>query len=676
MKRTAREPEKVFIGEDHMIDQREQEPDAGRHHESQGTHDEEEEEKDRLRLWATIVGAVLFGFGIVLAVVPFAPGFKEVVFGMALGIAVLPVFREAFEHARENLFNADLLMGLAAIGAALIGVWEEGAMVLLLYNVAESLEDYTVDKVRNIVTRMAHLLPKRALAKRGGILEEVSVESLRAGDEIVVKPGWRIPVDGRILAGSSTIDTSTITGESIPVGKTSGDGVLSGTLNLEGSLEVRVEKPFRDSTINRIVRLVIQARERKTSIERVVDKFSRRYTPTMLLLAFGIMIIPPVFFGGSWPTWVYRSLIVLIIACPSAFVIATPVTVLMGLTRAMWSGVLVKGGIYLEEVARVRAVAFDKTGTLTQGRLKVAEVYPSSGHTQEDVLRLAALAEVQSSHPISRAIMEAANEQGIKPKGEVDLVEVPGQGIIATSKGGSKIFVGKRAFLAERGITFPPPIVDYISHAQGTLVSVAQDAGLIGVIAIADAIRPEARQTIKMLHSLGVDHIEILTGDVESTARHVSESLGVSQYFAGLLPEQKVSRVNQLREQYRSVVMVGDGVNDAPVLAASSVGIAVGTAGNDIALEAADVALVSSDLTAVPYTIQLGRKVSRKLKINIAITLFFKILVILLGALGVIPLWFAVIGDDGMTLIILANALPLLRFKKPPPIGGNEVRES
>ncbi len=665
MNKDARETEKSAIDVDPFIDHSDTKQDAGRVHGDRGPHSDEKAEKEGLRRWATILSAFLFGFGIVLGAVPVAPGLQEVIFGIALGIAVLPVFREAFEHVRENPFNADLLMGLAAIGAALIGVWEEGAMVLLLYNVAESLEDYTVDKVRNIVTRMAHLLPKRAVVKRDGILEDVAVETLRVGEEIVVKPGWRIPVDGRILVGSSTIDTSTITGESIPVGKTSGDEVLSGTLNLEGSLEVRVEKPFSDSTINRIVRLVMEARERKTSIERVVDKFSRRYTPTMLLLALSIMVIPPVFFGGSWPTWVYRSLIVLIIACPSAFVIATPVTVLMGLTRAMWSGVLVKGGIYLEEIARVRVVAFDKTGTLTQGRLKVAEVYPSSGHTQEEVLRFAAIAEAQSSHPISRAIMEGAKDQGFKPNGDVELVEVPGKGIIATFKAGKIVIVGKPAFLAERGIASPPPIGEYIARAQGTVVSVAVNASFIGVIAIADEIRPEAKQAIKTLHSLGVDRVEILTGDVENTARYVAEQLGVHHYLAGLLPEEKVARINQLRELYGSVVMVGDGVNDAPVLAASSVGIAVGTAGNDIALEAADVALVNSDLTAVPYTIQLGQKVSRKLKINIGLTLFFKILVIVLGALGVIPLWFAVIGDDGMTLIILANALPILRFKKP-----------
>ncbi len=674
MSRNAKEVEKGTIGDRHRNDRMAQEQETGRNHESRGMHDEGEAEKEGLRHWATILSAFLVGFGLVLMWLAIAPGFKEVIFGIALGIAVLPVFREAFEHARENFFNADFLMGLAAIGAALIGVWEEGAMVLLLYNVAESIEDYTVDKVRNIVTRMAHLLPKRALAKRDGMLEEVAVESLRTGDEIVVKPGWRIPVDGRILVGSSTIDTSAITGESIPVEKTSGDEVLSGTLNIEGSLEIRVEKPFSDSTINRIIRLVMAARERKTSIERVVDKFSRRYTPTMLLLALGVMVIPPVFFGGSWPTWVYRSLIVLIIACPSAFVIATPVTVLMGLTRAMWSGVLVKGGIYLEEIARVRAVAFDKTGTLTQGRLKVAEVYPGSGHTQEEVLRFATVAEAQSSHPISQAIMEGAKDRGIKPNGDVELVEVPGKGIIATFKAGDIVIIGKSAFLAERGITPPPLIAEHIARAQGTVVSVAVNASFIGVITIADEIRPEAKQAIEALYSLGVDRVEILTGDVENTARYVAEQVGVHHYLSGLLPEEKVSRVNRLRELYGSVVMVGDGMNDAPVLAASSVGIAVGTAGNDIALEAADIALVNSDLTAVPYTIQLGQKVSRKLKINIGLTLFFKILVIVLGALGVIPLWFAVIGDDGMTLIILANALPLLRFKKPLPNRSEESR--
>ncbi len=626
----------------------------------------EDGEKRGMRLWATILSGITFGGGLILAWVGAGAPIAGALFGIALGIASVPVFREALEHIRENFFNADLLMGLAAVGASLIGVWEEGAMVLLLYNVAESVEDYTVDRVRNIVARMTHLLPKRALAKQDGNLVDVPVESLRVGDVIIVKPGWRVPVDGRVIAGCSTIDASTITGESLPAGKRPGDEVLSGTLNLEGSLEIRVEKQSSDSTINRIVRLVMDARERKTRIERVVDKFARRYTPTMLLLATAIAIIPPLFFGGNFSTWVYRALIVLIIACPSAFVIATPVTVLMGLTRAMWSGVLVKGGMYLEEIGRARTVVFDKTGTLTMGQLKVSEVFPNDGYARADVLRMAALAEAQSSHPISRAILDVAKLEGICPTGDVELVEVPGQGIIASFRTGQKVFVGKPTFLAGLGIPLSPSMNNYISRALGTQVVVAEGTSVIGAMSIVDEVRAEAKHTIEALASLGIDRVEMLTGDVENTARQVAGQLRIPGYLAGLLPEQKLARVNQLREQFGTVVMVGDGVNDAPVLAASSVGIAVGTAGNDIALEAADVALVSSDLTAVPYTIQLGRKVRRKLRINIGITLFFKILVIILAALGLIPLWFGVVGDDGMTLVILANALPLLRFKKTP----------
>ncbi|HME53201.1 MAG TPA: cation-translocating P-type ATPase [Candidatus Lokiarchaeia archaeon] len=617
------------------------------------------------RRWVTVFAGIFLSMGFIAALLGDADIIGKIYFGIALGIASVPVFREALEHVRENLFNADLLMAIAAVGAALISVWEEGALVLLLYDVAESVEDYTVDKVRHIAAKMANLLPKRALVKRGAGLEEVPVDSLQVGDVVVVKPGWRIPVDGTVVAGFSNVDVSTITGEPLPAAKNPGDDVLSGTLNLEGALEVQAKKSFNDSTVNRIVRLVMEARERKTHIERVVDRFARRYTPSMLLLATIIAVIPPVVFGGNFFTWVYRALIILIIACPSAFVIATPVTVLMGLTRAMWSGVLVKGGIYLEEIARARTVVFDKTGTLTLGQLKVAEILPENGYTREYVLWAAALAEVQSSHPISQAIMDAATAAGISPTEDIELVEVPGKGIIASLNTGQTIVVGNPTFLAERGHSIPLVLADGRSRAQGTVVAVAVDGNVIGTIMLADEIRSEAKPTIEALTSLGVDHVEMLTGDVESTAAQVAGQLGIMHYFSGLLPEQKLARVHQMMKQYGSVVMVGDGTNDAPVLAASSVGIAVGTAGSDIAIEAADIALVSSDLTAVPYTFKLGQKVTRKLKVNIIITLAFKFLVILLGILGLVPLWFAVVGDDGITLIIIANALPLLRFRKP-----------
>ncbi len=620
-----------------------------------------DEESERSRLYIAIVGALLLAGGLILSFMLAMTGTGEILYGLALALTAVPVLWDAAKHFKKNPFNGDILMSLAAVGAALMRVWEEGAAVLILYNFAEAIEDFTVDRVRRIAQRIASLLPKRALVKKNGNLVEVPVEELQVGQILVAKPGWRIPIDGTIISGSSNVDQSSITGESIPVEKSLGDEILSGSLNLEGSLEIRVEKPFLDSTVSRVIKLVTEARERKANIETTVDKFSRYYTPSMMALAALIALIPPLVLAQPFSTWLYRALIVLIIACPSAFVIATPVTVLIGLTRAMWSGILVKGGIYLEELSRTQSVDFDKTGTLTMGKLKVSEIKAFNGYESKEMLRLAAQAECLSSHPIGAAIVKEAKEQGLAMDAKCEVAEVAGKGVKATLDRRT-ILVGKPSFLKENEID-TSALSENDFQSSGTTVSVAVDRKLAGLIVVADQIRSEAKDAVEALKGMGMKRVDMLTGDNEATAKDVAQKLGLTGYHASLLPEDKVKIVREHREEYGSVMMVGDGVNDAPVLAVSNVGIAMGTAGNDIAIEAADVALMGSDLRAIPYTMRLGRKVVRTLKVNIALTLGFKFLMIVLGALGLIPLWFSVIGDDGITLIVIANALPLLRFK-------------
>jgi Cd2+/Zn2+-exporting ATPase len=614
------------------------------------------------RLWITLAAVVFLAVGIVIAMTSIEKGLEEGLYGLALAVATAPVLWEAASRFKQSHFNADMLMSVAAIGAAAIGVWEEGAAVLILYNVAENIEDYTVDRVRKTTGKIAALLPERALVTKDGCLEEVPVEKLRVGQVIIAKPGWRIPIDGRVTKGKSSTDQSTITGESLPIERVPGDEILSGSLNVQGSLEIRVEKPFSDSTVSRIIRLVTKARERKANIERTVDKFSRRYTPSMMMLAVSVALVPSLAFGGSFSVWIYRALIVLIIACPSAFVIATPITILMGLTRSMWNGVLVKGGIYLEELSRTSVVAFDKTGTLTLGKLRVSKVVSFNGFGRTAVLQFAALAESRSSHPIGMAIVDEAKTQGGGLGGYVDVIESAGKGVKAITQEGETILVGKPSFLEESRIN-----IDVLNRGNppgsGTVVGVAVDGMLAGLIVVADEVRSEAKDTIKSLKSLGIQRIEMLTGDNEAAAKTVADQLGLTEYHANLLPEDKVKFATGRKEKYGSIVMVGDGVNDAPALAASGVGIAIGTAGNDIAIEAADVALMGSDLRGVPSTIKLGRRVMSKLKANLALTMIIKFFMISLGVLGLIPLWFAVIGDDGLTLVVIANALPLLRLK-------------
>lgn len=613
----------------------------------------------RLRLAA--VATVVLTAGLILHWLNVGGMLEHILAGIALLIAAAPVGYQAAKEFRSNPFNHEVLMIAAGFGAAAIGVFEEGAAVLILFNFAEAIEGYTVDKVRGIAKRMASLLPKRALMKHNGSLVEVAVEELKVGDIIVVKPSWRIPIDGTIIQGRSSVDQSTVTGESMPLEKIPGDAVLSGTLSLDGSLEIRVEKPFKDSTISRIIELVVEAREKKARMERFIDRFSKFYTPSMMGLAALIALVPPLALGQPFAVWLYRALIVLVIACPSALVISTPVTVLMGLTRAMWSSVLVKGGIYLEEIAKTKTVAFDKTGTLTKGNLKVAKVTPIKGFREEEVLQLAALAEARSSHPMAAAIVDAARRSGLDQYGNMRLIEVPGKGVRGYLDDSRTILVGKQSFLAEEGVDLHGSTIG-TGNSAGSHVLVAVDGKVAGLITLVDELRHEAGEATRLLKAKGV-RIVMLTGDNETTAREVANELGIDEYYAGLLPEDKVRIAKELAQRYGEVAMVGDGVNDAPVLAASNVGIAVGSAGNDVAIEVADVALMGSDLRTIPYLLELGRKVVSKLRVNIVLALALKFLLIALGTLGFIPLWVGVIGDDGLTLVVIANALPLLRFK-------------
>ncbi len=620
-----------------------------------------EREQSKVRIGLAVVSGSLLSVGLVAFLTGVPAGLRQGLFGVSLVLVAAPVLYNALQRVRENPFNEDLLMGTVGIGAAAIGAWGEGAAVLLLYNIAERVEDYTVDRVRNIAKRVAGLLPKRALIKKDGRIEEIPIEDLSRGDIVVVKAGWRIPVDGRIAAGRSSVDQSVITGESIPIEKSPGERVLSGSLSLDGSLEVVVERPYKESTVNRIVEMVTEAHERKAKIERLIDRFSGYYIPSMILVSVSIALIPPFVLGQPFQTWLYRALIELVVACPSALVISTPVTVLMGLTRAMRSGILIKGGRYLEELSSVKTIIFDKTGTLTQGKLRVSKVVSLDGFTEDEVLRLAAMAESRSSHPIAHAIMERAGYGKNEYPDGMQMVDVAGKGIKAIVSGRGTLLVGRTSFLKESGVEINE-VVSRSMPPGGTTMAVALEGKMIGVIYVEDEIRLNAKDVVKQLRSMGKKTI-MMTGDNEITAQKVSTEIGIDEYYADLLPEDKVRLAGELRRKYGNTAMVGDGINDAPVLTATNVGIAVGTAGNDIAIEAADVALMGSDLKAVPYLLRLGRKASTRIKFNIALALAVKALMIVLGAVGLIPLWFAVIGDDGLTLLIIANALPLLRFR-------------
>lgn len=603
-----------------------------------------------------IAGGVLLAIGLSGR---FLLGLDELVVNMfeiaALLIVLLPILLKAIARFKANPFNTDVLMSTAGIGSLLIGSYAEGAAVLLLYTLAEYLEGYTTDRVRNTTKKLAELVPKRALLKAGETSSEVPVEELKVGDVIIVKPGWRIPIDGEIANGSSSIDQAAVTGESIPVEKSAGDGVMSGTLNLSSSIEVKVTKAFYDSTTSRIIDLVMNAQANKASAEKFVDRFSRYYTPAMLLLAAAVALIPPLLFGGVWSEWAYRALIVIVIACPSAFLISTPVTVLIALTAAMRSGVLIKGGSYLEELARIKVVIFDKTGTLTIGQPTVTRVEVFNGYTEKEVVAAAAAIEAGSTHPLAQAVVDYAETLNISSE-PVAVEEVPGKGLYGTLNG-QRVTVGKLDYLESMGVD----LSQLKESVSGSVVAVAFGKKLAGTFAIADTLRPEAAQAVTELQKAGITRTVMLTGDQAAIAKTIAAEVGVDEYHADLLPQDKEALAGKFRDKYGASAMVGDGINDAPVLAASNVGIAIGTAGNDIALEAADVALMNANLRTIPYLIRHGRKSVRKLQVNLSIALGLKAFMIIGGVLGIVPLWVAVLGDDGATLLVIANALPLLR---------------
>jgi Cd2+/Zn2+-exporting ATPase len=488
------------------------------------------------------------------------------------------------------------------------------------------------------------------------------VDDVRVGDVIVVRPGEKIPLDGRVLAGDSYVNQSPVTGESLPVAKSAGAEAFAGTINGRGALEIGVTRLRRDSTLARIVHLVERAQAQRAPSQTFVDRFARIYTPVVLALAVLVATAAPLIFGGSWSEWVYRSLVLLVISCPCALVISTPVSIVSALAAAARKGVLIKGGARLESLAAVRCVAFDKTGTLTRGELTVVGVQPTDGLGSLDILRLAASLESRSEHPIGRAIVEHARQENVAFAGAAAFQALPGLGAEGLV-GAERVTVGNHRLFEQRGLcsTAAHDNVEIMVESGCTPVMVARDSQTVGIIGVADQPREAAKAVVDMLRDQGVEHVVLLTGDHETAARALAASLGITDYRASLLPEDKVAAVQALRRQFGALAMVGDGVNDAPALATADVGIAMGVAGTDAALETADVALMADDLAKIPFAIRLSRAASRNIKVNIGFSLALKAVFLVLAFLGLATLWMAVVADMGASLIVIANALRLLR---------------
>lgn len=576
---------------------------------------------------------------------------------LSLATGGIKTLRKGLVAARTLTLNINLLMLIAVIGALAIQEWPEAAMVSFLFTCAEVIEAKSVDRARDAIRSLMVLAPDLTRMKRDNQWVEVETSSIEIGATIQVRPGERVALDGTVTAGKTSIDQAPITGESIPVDKAPGDKVFAGSVNQQGMIEVQVTAGAGDTTLAHIARTIREAQSQQAPTERFVDRFARWYTPIVVLLALGIAIAPPLIYHEAFQPWIYKALVLLVIACPCALVISTPVTVVSGLAAAARKGLLVKGGVHLEQARRIRVVAVDKTGTLTEGHPKLTDVIPLGDLDREQVLIRAASLETTSAHPLARAVVAGASKD--LPHA-TDVISTDGKGIEGRV-GDEAIGIGSHRFAEERGVCSPKveAALDTLERAGKSVMVVWRGEQVIGVLGVADGVRATSVEAVRSLHALGVKLV-MLTGDNPTTANAVAKQVGIDDVFADLLPEDKLTKIAEL-SKLGPVAMVGDGVNDAPALAKASLGFAMGAAGSDTALETADVALMSDDLRGVPALIGLSKRVATALWGNIIFAIAVKIVFFALAMAGVATLWMAVFADMGASLIVAANGLRLLR---------------
>jgi Zn2+/Cd2+-exporting ATPase len=622
------------------------------------------EEAERTPFWRTpralltATSALLFLVGLALSVGGASEIARVVAYLAAIVVGGLPIFRAAVAGLRARHLDMNVLMSAATVGAVAIGEWAEAASVVVLFAAGNALQVYAIDRTRGAVRALVRLAPNEVLVRRGEDEVVVPAAEVVVGETVIVRPGERLAVDGRVLEGSSAVDEAPVTGESVPVEKGAGDGVYSGSLNGQGGLLVEATRRAGDSTLQRIARLVEEAQAKKAPAEQFVDRFSRVYTPVVVAAAVVLAVVPPLL-GGGFGEWFYRALALLIIACPCALVISTPVTVVSGIGAASRRGILVKGGAALEAAGRLKALAFDKTGTLTEGRPIVSRTVSLNGRGETEVLGLAAALERRSEHPLAHAILTAANGAELPPVSGFQ--SVAGRGAEGEVNG-KRYLIGSPRLFAERGIAFDGAheALEAVERAGETPVILGDDNGPLAVFGLADSLRPDAKATIEALRESGVGELVMLTGDAEAPAQRVAEELGIG-YRARLLPEQKIEAVRELVARHGDAGMVGDGVNDAPALAASSVGFAMGAAGTDVALDTADVALMQDDLPKLAEAVRLSRAAEGIIKQNVVVSIAIKGLFVLLAPFGLVALWLAVLADMGTSIAVTLNGLRLFR---------------
>jgi Cd2+/Zn2+-exporting ATPase len=622
------------------------------------------------------ISGTLTGAGMVLGWIEIAPTWLQAgAFAIATLAGGLLVFPAAWKALLAKRLDMNVLMTVAVAGAWIIGEGAEAAAVVFLFALSELLESWAATRARRAVKALLELSPPTAIVIGADRTErEIAVAEVDIGTEIRIRSGSRVPLDGEVISGNSSVDQAPITGESVPVDKSPGDPVFAGTVNQEGSLTVRVTKAAGDSTLSRIIQLVGEAEEQKPPTQRWVDRFAAIYTPAVFIAAIFVAIIPPLVMGQAWNPWVYRSLVLLVIACPCALVIATPVSIVSGLTALARRGVLVKGGVYLEAVGKLRALAVDKTGTITQGKPQVTGVTTVGDLPEEEILRYAAAINSHSEHPLAVAIVDAARSRNLDFEPAADYQSITGQGARATISGHPH-FIGNHRMAHETGVC--SPAIEAILagiEAKGQSLAVLGHtphegcAGkILGIIAIADTLRPEVTEALRLIHAAGIEKVIMLSGDNQRTASAIAKQAGIDEAVGDLMPDQKVEHIRKLVAQHTHVGMIGDGVNDAPALAIASVGFAMGAIGSDTAIETADIALMKDDLTKVADAITTGRRTLGVISFNVIFALAIKAVFLILAFAGLAGLWLAILADTGATLLVILNSLRLLsnqRIKK------------
>ena len=613
-----------------------------------------------------VASGILFAAGHILEYLSFSPTLVTLVFMIGALIAGYEIAILAYKSlVKRHTIGPAMLMCIACVASFIIGHPEEGAAVTFLYYIAEFLEDYAEHRAKRSIKSLVEIAPETARVKVGDSEELKNVDDVNIGEIVIVKPGDKVPLDGHVISGSSSINQASITGESVPVLKEVGDEVFSGTVNEDGYLEIVVTKKAKDSVISKIVTLVKRSQLNRSETESLVEKVAKYYTPVMMVAAACVAFIPPLLFGQDLVDWVYKALSLLVISCPCAFLISTPVGMVSAITSATRNGVIIKGSTYVEEMKDVKAVIFDKTGTLTEGKLELSEVELLNGNcSKEDIVKIAASLEHQSSHPIAQAIVNYATMNDIEFEEIEDFKNVPGKGIVGFIAG-EQYYAANESLIEGSSFDISHDEINNYSAEGKTVVFVGNSKEVLAIITVSDKIRDNASEVIADLNKQGVKTV-MLTGDNKIAAHKVAEDIGIEYVYSNLLPEDKLNILDTIRNKFGDVAMVGDGINDAPALARANIGIAMGAAGSDVAIETADVALMQDDISKLPYLFSLSRKTMTIIKQNITVAIAVKLLCVVLAILGIITLMMSVgFGDLGLTLLVILNSFRIGMVKDP-----------